>query len=261
MLFWRPCGRGRLALTLAFLCLSSLQPGCTRPPASQPVPVDPVEEERKKLEAMKQAALAEQGAEDPAKAASALVFLELDAQARFEMYKAENAEEVASGGISPEALEIRRDIGRFLAAMQERELHLVAVDVDLPFRGLTPLGAALREVARTSLLPAPQPDLSGEEANSSDEGEETPVKGRINMLKLFYDGVSAVEITRVKPKLEERAEFSQYGVKLCDAILDIFAAENFPEIAFVKQDKKLIAGYKRNIRVTKKRFHRFAKAR
>lgn len=207
---------------------------------------DPIEEEKKALDARKALAVRGMSSGDPTAEAQGLIYLEIEAQARLRRYIEDHPAETQTGTLSPESIQIRTDVGRYLSELRQRKYHTTPAALELKIQGLTPLGKTLNELSTDLLLP--------EGAPSTQPGN---VRGQVNLLKLYFYSIGALDITRITPPPAERAQLSLYGIEAYDAMLEILAAPNFAALATVKKDK--VAGFKRQIKTGKKQLAKYAK--
>jgi hypothetical protein len=208
--------------------------------------IDPVKAEELSLEKLKADHLAKISKNSPDVVGS-YIYLVIEAQARLALYKLENPTEAKSGKVSEVSAAIRLDTGRYLSELRKRKLHLTPAQIGSQTIGLTPLGAEINRITTYMLL-----------ASSNPTTQPGSLKGNIDMLRLYYEGSKHLDITRKKPAPKELAEISVLGIDVCDAILELYSAPNLSTLSGLKQDKKLIASYKRNITVNRKQFTKAA---
>ena len=235
-------------MRISWLCMVVVFALAACPKENKPTgpTVDPVKTEALALEKLKADHLAKIAKDSP-DVVNSYIYLEIEAQARLSLYQLDHPEEAKSGKVSEESAAIRVDMGKYLSELKKRKLHLAPAQIGSKSLGLTPMGEEINRITTNILLASSNPTtLPGK------------IQGNIDMLRLYYEGSRSLDVTRKKPTPKEVVELSTLGVDVCDAILDIYSAPNFSELSGLKQDKKLIAGYKRNIAVNRKQFAKAA---
>jgi hypothetical protein len=236
-------------MRISWLCLMMVSALTACPIGGKPVSpqIDPVKAEELALAKIKSDHLAKISKDSP-DIATSYIYLEIEAQAQLALYQLNNVEESTSGKISEESAAIRIEMGKYLSEIKKRKLHLSPAKISSKIAGLTPLGAEINRITTNILL-----------ASSSPNTTPGNLQGNVDVLRLYYDGSRSLDVTRKKPPPQELVEISLLGVDICDAILEIYNASNFSELSGLKQDKKMIAGYKRNITINRKQFAKAAK--
>jgi hypothetical protein len=228
---------------LGLFCLvAALWVGC--PNLGGKAKLSPVEAEKKAIEDLKALAVRDMSSGEAAAEARGLLFLEIEAQARLVLYTQTHPTEIET--LSPAAIAIRLDVGRYLSEMRARKYHLSPLSLSVKLAGETPLGKEINRISIDLLMPAGNPST-----------QPGAISGQVNILRLYYNSAGALDVMEIKPPPAEIGQLSAYGIDALDASLEILASPNADQIA--KFDPKKIKGFKRNIKTQKKKFSKFVK--
>jgi hypothetical protein len=243
-----------LSCVLLLGACNKQQPGVKTPVAAVPAR-DPVKEELAQLQQLVETAKQARNSTDAAVAAQALAFLHLEAQARYRLQLENSKDALASGSFPEENLLLREEQANLLVEFTNKKYHLSPVGVRLAIAGVSPLGVKLKEIVAGSFLP----DANGVAVAQ----ESAELSGTLNILKVYYASMKALyEVASATPLPTAAKKLSPMGVTLCDAILQLYAAKNFNEIAYLnQQNSSLKKGYKRSVERQKKTFATVAKAK